>query len=55
MAAIRSNRPADGPADGVKALDASPPCGAGRGIRLLTKNRRDAATTLKLAVIKLAS
>ena len=42
------------PREVVKALDAAPPCGAGRGIRLVTKNRRDVATLLKLAAIKLA-
>ena len=38
----------------VKALDEAAPCGAGRGIRLATKNRRDVATMLKLTAIKLA-
>jgi hypothetical protein len=42
------------PGEVVKALDESPPCGAGRGIRLVTKTRRDVATMLKLEAIKLA-
>ena len=50
-AAIRA---ADLPAMVVKALDEALPCGAGRGIRLVTKNRRDVATMLKLTAIKLA-
>jgi len=38
----------------AKALEEAPPCGAGRGIRLVTKSRRDVSTMLKLAAIKLA-
>jgi hypothetical protein len=38
----------------TQALDASTPCGAGRGIRLPTKNQRDVALMLKLAAIKVS-
>jgi hypothetical protein len=50
-AAIRAS---DLPAMVVKALNEAPPCGAGRGIRLVTRSRRDVATMLKLTAIKLA-
>lgn len=47
-------RTGDFPFAVVQALDEAPACGAGRGIRLVTKNRRDVLVMLKLAAIKLA-
>ena len=43
------------PGNVVTALNEARPYAEGRGIRLTTKNRRDVATMLKLAAIKMAS
>lgn len=43
------------PSDVVNAIRVARPYAEGRGIRLVTKNRRDVATMLKLAAIKLTA